>query len=109
MHNGQVWGLIWTKNLDRELTNIDQDGVLPSGEEEREGSSVTFSNVQPGDAGVYICTAQDDTKTVHKTVQVRKVSLVKNKVHFKAKKKFSWPCPNIIYYFTFQHANLSIF
>ena len=63
---------------------LDQDGVLPSGEQETEGASVTFSNVQPSDAGVYICTAQDETKTVHKTVQVRKVSLVKNKVHFKA-------------------------
>ena len=64
---------------------LNQDGVLPSGEQEKEGASVTFSNVQPRDAGVYICTAQDETKTVHKTVQVRKVSLVKNKVHFKAK------------------------
>ena len=57
--------------------------MLPSGEAESEGASVTFSNVQPTDAGVYICTAQDETKTVHKTVQVRKVSLVRNKVHFK--------------------------
>ena len=91
------------------IFEIYQDGVLPSGEEAREGSSVTFSNVQPGDAGVYICTAQDDTKTVHKTVQVRKVSLVQNKVHFKAKKKFSWPCPKTIYHLTVLHIIITIF
>ena len=51
------------------LTTL-QGGPLPSGAAEEASSVLEVERVGLEDGGTYVCTAETDTNTVHKTVQV---------------------------------------
>ena len=47
-----------------------QGGPLPSGAAEEASSVLVVESVGLEDGGTYVCTAETDSNTVHKTVQV---------------------------------------
>ena len=47
-----------------------QGGPLPSGAAEEASSVLVVERVGLEDGGTYVCTAETDSNTVHKTVQV---------------------------------------